>query len=718
MTKKTPVGMTASDQKLTEIVSDTNKLLIKGIKEVFEKRTEKTFGEIKKQSDTFKAYKKTIDSLSENVFNTSSRKDALQNKKLLDRINNNIEKSTSITEEEKKALITVHQELTSVNKTLKTKDYSLGKTIAESFKSQLPSIAGVLGAVGLNNPAFMFVGGAIQNMVDRRREIAERQKELSEDHHLELIRNQLKNAEFMGDEVKKAAKNASENAEDQEEESLEANISTNEILKDHSGKLDYIGSLLDVMVSGGEADKFKKMEAEREKLRADERLVEAVENITATSNVDSKKEELGFFSKFAGIIGALTGVTFAGVIGSISGLLVGLASFLPVVGAVLATGFAAYKAFKGAFEGWGNAAAKLGKETATLTDKLASAAGGFLGGVFGIIDMFTGWFGIDTKIGPWMDQTMTKVLASTFDFFKNFGDNITKMYDDVMNWMKEKIKETIEAIKHPIDTAKKMAAAGKETLGNIKESFTSGPPSGSKTNDAIAAGINKPAGAISDKIKPIAEFKGKTVAGTDSNDARILKGLKDLGYNDDHALGILANIKRESSGDPSAVGDSGKAYGLAQWHPDRQKNFEKMMGKSIKGSSIEEQLQFMDWELKNTERGAGRRLEKTESAGEAAAAISRWYERPSDKEGEMAKRARMAEQLAKNPPSNTALINEDKAEYMKKENIAREKSQGAAAVINAPKSTRVNQMSNTSNTYQSPPSVRNYDPSLGLVFSY
>ena len=114
------------------------------------------------------------------------------------------------------------------------------------------------------------------------------------------------------------------------------------------------------------------------------------------------------------------------------------------------------------------------------------------------------------------------------------------------------------------------------------------------------------------------------------------------GWSRDQAAGLAANIKRESAFRPDAVGDGGKAYGIAQWHPDRQAEFKKKFGKPIQGSSLEDQMAFMQYELtQGNERGAGAKLRGTSSAAEAAAAVSTHYERPADQAGEAAKRGHM-----------------------------------------------------------------------------
>jgi hypothetical protein len=122
------------------------------------------------------------------------------------------------------------------------------------------------------------------------------------------------------------------------------------------------------------------------------------------------------------------------------------------------------------------------------------------------------------------------------------------------------------------------------------------------------------------------------------------------GWTAEQAAGIVSNLKSESNLNPSAVGDGGKAYGIAQWHPDRQAKFQETYGKPITESSLQEQLEFVDWELKHTEARAGNKLKNAKTASEAGSIVSQDYERPADKLGEAAKRGDMATQLAQATP--------------------------------------------------------------------
>jgi len=118
-----------------------------------------------------------------------------------------------------------------------------------------------------------------------------------------------------------------------------------------------------------------------------------------------------------------------------------------------------------------------------------------------------------------------------------------------------------------------------------------------------------------------------------------------MGWTPAQAAGIVANLVAESDLNPAAVGDGGAAYGIAQWHPDRQANFSAIIGRDIHGSSIDDQLAFVHAELQRWEKAAGDALASCATAGDAGACVSRLYERPADREGEAAKRAALAEKI-------------------------------------------------------------------------
>lgn len=143
---------------------------------------------------------------------------------------------------------------------------------------------------------------------------------------------------------------------------------------------------------------------------------------------------------------------------------------------------------------------------------------------------------------------------------------------------------------------------------------------------------------------------GETPGGTDMA-YRVIQFFTGLGWTQDQAVGITANLSQESGFNPNAVGDGGKAYGVAQWHPDRQANFKAWAGKDIRQASLEDQLGFVHYELtQGAEVAAGKLLRAADNARDAGAVVSRYYERPAQADAEAARRGNAAAQLSQ---SNT-----------------------------------------------------------------
>jgi hypothetical protein len=99
------------------------------------------------------------------------------------------------------------------------------------------------------------------------------------------------------------------------------------------------------------------------------------------------------------------------------------------------------------------------------------------------------------------------------------------------------------------------------------------------------------------------------------------------GWTKEQAAGIVGNLVVESRLKTDAVGDGGQAYGIAQWHPPRQAKFKEVYRKDIRNSSFQEQLEFVNWELNNSEKAAGNALRKATTASEAATIVDEKYER-------------------------------------------------------------------------------------------
>ena len=154
-----------------------------------------------------------------------------------------------------------------------------------------------------------------------------------------------------------------------------------------------------------------------------------------------------------------------------------------------------------------------------------------------------------------------------------------------------------------------------------------------KARDKNHGAAGGPAGEARDAATRDAAAKDTNAkaAGGSQNAEEALKFFQSAGWTKEQAAGIVGNLQAESGKnlDTHAVGDGGKAKGIAQWHPDRQATFRKQMGTDIENSSLQDQLKFIDWELKNTEKSAGDKLRAATSAAQAAQIIDKNYERSS-----------------------------------------------------------------------------------------
>lgn len=147
-----------------------------------------------------------------------------------------------------------------------------------------------------------------------------------------------------------------------------------------------------------------------------------------------------------------------------------------------------------------------------------------------------------------------------------------------------------------------------------------------------------------------------------TNQNEFMSTLMSMGHSKNESAAILANLQAESSMDPFAVGDKGKAYGLMQWHPSRRQDYTSLFGHTMesvkdKEKAMQEQLQFMEWELKNTEATGWSRVKAIrDTAASKAATFSRQVVRPGTTEeakaNEAERRAKMAEGFVSNTTIN------------------------------------------------------------------
>jgi hypothetical protein len=171
-----------------------------------------------------------------------------------------------------------------------------------------------------------------------------------------------------------------------------------------------------------------------------------------------------------------------------------------------------------------------------------------------------------------------------------------------------------------------------------------GPPS--NLRDRVAEGVERAGNFLRGNGS---RTNAQVGAEPNTNIPYAIKYFEDHGLSRVGAIGMTAGFVHESNVDPTAVGDNGNAYGVAQWHPDRQAGFERWSGHSIQTSTLDEQLGYALHELRAggpQEQRAGAELEMAKTPEEAARAASLYYERP--KAGAIAAdaRAKTATQIA------------------------------------------------------------------------
>ena len=204
----------------------------------------------------------------------------------------------------------------------------------------------------------------------------------------------------------------------------------------------------------------------------------------------------------------------------------------------------------------------------------------------------------------------------------------------VFDWLADKFKWLFAGLGYAADGFSKLTGGA---VGPSKDSGAGGGGGGGGDSGAGAGGEGGGGGGSSG---PLTTGKGAPSVG------QMMAYFQQKGWSTTAAAGIAASLYQESKFKSGAVGDNGAAYGLAQWHDDRQREFARHFGHSMIGSSWQEQAAFVDYELHNREGRAGRALKGNISAGAAGALMTRLYERPADVAGQSMKRAQIAVRMA------------------------------------------------------------------------
>lgn len=232
--------------------------------------------------------------------------------------------------------------------------------------------------------------------------------------------------------------------------------------------------------------------------------------------------------------------------------------------------------------------------------------------------------GIKTKLEEWK-SSIQLYISNLFD---DFGDAMNKMMKGVNEALDESFDELNQAIsvegiidllksgETPIEKLDKILASAKQKASDAINGFSLIPEAKAAIMPSMFTGLE---GVDPDKINM--NIKGSA--------EEAMNFFMSRGWTKEQAAGIVGNLIQESNLNPTAVNTKENAQGLAQWTPvgGRQQMIAKHLGKPIVEASFREQLDAIDWELKNKETKAGSLLKQSKTASEAAFVVDKFYER-------------------------------------------------------------------------------------------
>ena len=225
-----------------------------------------------------------------------------------------------------------------------------------------------------------------------------------------------------------------------------------------------------------------------------------------------------------------------------------------------------------------------------------------------------------------------EIFKGLKDKFKVFGDasaEIMKMITDPVKTFSDAWQDATDNVEKLFEIIKTGPKGIIEWLGKKLGVDLSATYGDAANSPQVASGGGKPVGK-----------------GDAANGRQIADKLVAMGWSREQAAGIAGSFVQESTGKADARNPTSGAYGLGQWLGSRKKDFEQYSGKSLEGSSIDEQLQFFQFEVtKGKEKRAGNMLRAATTAADAARIHSQYYERPGAAEANIARRQALASDI-------------------------------------------------------------------------
>jgi len=225
------------------------------------------------------------------------------------------------------------------------------------------------------------------------------------------------------------------------------------------------------------------------------------------------------------------------------------------------------------------------------------------------------------------------IYDAILPILKQIATGVTEQDDNVLEFQKK-----LEKLGFNLGTESNSGVAGEKTkkaAEKLEKIYNSQQKSQSISDNALDLMKKLVGSDVISKIfgkKPETPKKIQPVSlGNITNPVQTLMVfLKNKGLTTSQAAGVIGNLQTESNLDPNAVGDNGTSYGIAQWHLsrfDNLKNWSKKNG--LKWNSLDAQMQFLWWELNNTETSALSKLKLTNDPKDAAYIFAKYFERPA-----------------------------------------------------------------------------------------
>ncbi|HZR34759.1 MAG TPA: phage tail tip lysozyme [Nevskia sp.] len=298
------------------------------------------------------------------------------------------------------------------------------------------------------------------------------------------------------------------------------------------------------------------------------------------------------------------------------------------------------------------------------TGGLQNEIGARLGpGLTQFFDHLTNWISANrTKIGDffgrfgdWLAKLdFDKIAARANSFLTSLGNIVDKLggFKTILIALGGLMTANLVApfFSLAVSLARIVPALG--TLGPLLASLGAGYAVGTVVSGAIDSAIQKLTGekdaTLGTKLFDWTHPEGTAKFNPTANSQAALDFFQGKGWSAAQASGIVANFIRESGLNPDVRENwFNKGHlGVGQWDAARQADFAAWAGHPLRGSSLQEQLEFANYELTQGKyRGVGDRLRHAGTAAFAASVVGKDYEVFGDNQAELNARSDLAAQI-------------------------------------------------------------------------